>query len=91
MQAVLQHVMAGFDCLFLPAMLTAAQPLGYETGPMGDVDLSLARPFNLTGSPALSFCTGRTPEGLPVGGQLVGHRQQDASLLTVAGVIERHI
>ncbi|MGA0539710.1 amidase [Neotabrizicola sp. VNH66] len=91
MQAALQHVMAGFDCLFLPTMLTAAQPLGYETGPMGDVDLSLARPFNLTGSPALSFCTGRTPEGLPVGGQLVGHRQQDASLLTVAGVIERHI
>ncbi len=90
-QKEFEGTMAGLDCLFLPAMLTAAQPLGYEIGPMSDVDLSLARPFNLTGSPALSFCTGKTPQGLPIGGQLVGHRQQDARLLAIAMVIERYI
>lgn len=89
MQAAVERAMAGFDSLFLPAMLTPAQPLGYETGPMGEVDLSLARPFNLTGNPALSFCIGQAPQGLPVGGQLVGHRHADARLLAVAEVFER--
>lgn len=90
-QAAVDQVMTGFDALFLPAMLTAAQPLGYETGPMGLVDLSLARPFNLIGSPALSFCIGHTQQGLPIGGQLVGHRQQDARLLAIAAVIDHDV
>lgn len=88
-QAAVDQAMAGFDCLFLPAMLTPAQPLGYETGPMGEVDLSLSRPFNLTGNPALSFCIGWTPENLPLGGQLVGHRNADARLLALAEAFER--
>lgn len=89
MQAAIDQAMAGFDSLFLPAMLTPAQPLGYETGPLGELDLSLARPFNLSGNPALSFCIGWTSQSLPVGGQLVGHRHADARVLELADCFER--
>jgi len=89
MRAAVAAVMSETELLFLPAILTPAQPLGYESGPMGEVDLSLARPFNLTGNPALSFCIGLTRQGLPIGGQLVAGWHDDARLLQVAATLER--
>lgn len=90
MTAALATVMQGVDLLFLPTMLTPAQELGYETGSKGELDLSLARPFNLTGNPALSFCLGLTRQGLPIGGQLVARRSEDALALQTAAVFEVH-
>lgn len=40
------------------------------------------------GFPAISLPLGKTAEGLPVGLQLMGHRQKDAALLEVAARVE---
>ncbi len=46
-------------------------------------------PFNLTGQPAISVPCGFTPDGLPVGLQIVGPRHADALVLRTARAFER--
>jgi len=46
-------------------------------------------PFNLTGSPALVVPAGRSPDGLPIGLQLVGRRWEDMRLLSVGRALSR--
>ncbi|MCX5515790.1 amidase [Kaistia algarum] len=46
-------------------------------------------PINFTGHPAISVPAGLTPEGLPVGLQIIGRRHADASVLTLAAHFER--
>ncbi|HEV7718260.1 MAG TPA: amidase family protein [Arsenicitalea sp.] len=46
-------------------------------------------PLNFTGHPAISVPAGLTPEGLPVGLQIIGRRHADESVLTVAAAFER--
>jgi aspartyl-tRNA(Asn)/glutamyl-tRNA(Gln) amidotransferase subunit A len=46
-------------------------------------------PFNLTGHPALSLPCGLTPNGLPVGLQIVGRWHEDTAVLDVAERLER--
>ncbi|MDF2234291.1 amidase [Albimonas sp. CAU 1670] len=45
-------------------------------------------PFNLTGHPAISLPCGFSPEGLPLGLQIVGHFRRDAHLLRAAALFE---
>jgi aspartyl-tRNA(Asn)/glutamyl-tRNA(Gln) amidotransferase subunit A len=45
-------------------------------------------PFNLTGQPAATVPCGCTPEGLPVGLQIVGRRLADATVLRAAAAFE---
>jgi amidase len=45
-------------------------------------------PFNTTGQPAIALPTGFTPEGLPVGIQLVGRPAAEATLLGLAAQLE---
>jgi aspartyl-tRNA(Asn)/glutamyl-tRNA(Gln) amidotransferase subunit A len=45
---------------------------------------------NLAGIPAVSVPVGRSPDGLPVGVQLMAPAFQDALLLDAARVIEQH-
>ncbi|NEP18015.1 MAG: amidase [Leptolyngbya sp. SIO4C1] len=45
-------------------------------------------PFNATGQPALSIPTGFTPEGLPLGVQLVGKPADEATLISLAAQLE---
>jgi len=45
-------------------------------------------PFNLTGSPAGTVCAGHTPDGMPVGLQVVGPRFGDAVVLRVLAFLE---
>jgi aspartyl-tRNA(Asn)/glutamyl-tRNA(Gln) amidotransferase subunit A len=51
--------------------------------------LSLTRPGNLAGLPAISIPCGFSSEGLPVGLQLIGRRSDEATLLRAAYVFER--
>ncbi|ODP31698.1 hypothetical protein A9762_06540 [Pandoraea sp. ISTKB] len=46
-------------------------------------------PFNVTGHPALSFCVGFSPDGLPIGAQLIGRRYEEEKLLAVAAAYQR--
>jgi len=51
--------------------------------------LSLTRPANLAGLPAISLPCGFSSDGLPVGLQLIGRRFDEATLLRAAYVYER--
>lgn len=51
--------------------------------------LRLTRPANVTGNPAISLPCGFTPQGLPVGLQLIGPRWGEARLLSIALAYEQ--
>jgi aspartyl-tRNA(Asn)/glutamyl-tRNA(Gln) amidotransferase subunit A len=79
------------DALVLPTLPIPAPKLGAETVRIGDSDqltrammLRLTQLFNLTGHPAISIPCGKTPEGLPVGLQLVGHHGRTDELVRIA-------
>ncbi|MFC4544233.1 amidase [Halosolutus amylolyticus] len=52
-------------------------------------DAMLTWVFNLTGHPAASVPTGLTPDGVPIGCQVVGRRYAESDVLAVAAAIER--
>ena len=69
----------GFDAVLAPSTL-GVPPLGLEsTG-----DPLLCRAFTLLGGPALALPGAWTPEGLPVGLQLLGAPHSDRRVLAVA-------
>lgn len=82
----------GVDCLFTPTTPTPAFLAGEKTH--DPVAMYLADifvcPASLAGIPAISLPIGRSG-GLPVGGQLMAPMFQEASLIGVAKVLERHL
>ena len=85
----LSRVMEEVDVLMLPAMKGAAQPLGFEHTEAGEIDWSFARPFNLTGGPALALPVGFDRAGLPLSAQIVGRAFEDDRVLAVGTTLER--
>ncbi len=86
--------------LVTPTLSRAALPIGQDLfGPLEIDGRSFAdlranwfpwtMPFNLTGHPAISLPCGFTPEGLPLGVQLVGRMRGEAELLRAAALFER--
>jgi Asp-tRNA(Asn)/Glu-tRNA(Gln) amidotransferase A subunit family amidase len=57
---------------------------GTPIDPFFDDWCVLALPANLTGQPACAVPTGLSPEGLPVGMQVIGPRWADLRVLAVA-------
>ncbi|MEF2074152.1 amidase [Consotaella aegiceratis] len=49
------------------------------------------RPFNVTGSPALSICTGFDASGLPTAVQIVGRAYEDPLVLRAGYVVEQAV
>ena len=47
------------------------------------------RPFNLTGQPALSLCSGFDDSGLPLSLQIVGRHFDEATVLRIGHAYER--
>jgi aspartyl-tRNA(Asn)/glutamyl-tRNA(Gln) amidotransferase subunit A len=87
--------LAGCDALMLPTLPITAPPVGVESvivngapEPVRALMLRLTQLFNVTGNPAISIPCGGTSEGLAVGLQLVGHRNQTDVLLSVTHVVE---
>ena len=83
------------DVLLLPESavpsyrLDAASPEPVSEG--GDdiqAGLRFGAPFNLTGQPVITLPSGATPEGLPIGVQLVGRPFSEPELLQVAALLE---
>jgi aspartyl-tRNA(Asn)/glutamyl-tRNA(Gln) amidotransferase subunit A len=90
--------MDGFDGLLLPSVPIPAHKIGLSSvriggadEPVRNVTLRLTQLFNVTGHPAVSIPCGRTPEGLPIGAQLVGRRSGTSDLLGLAGALEPYL
>jgi len=87
----------GFDLLVTPTLPEPPPPLGYFTSIDADPTLVGIRatgfacwtsPFNMSGQPAVSLPLHWTPEGLPVGVQLVAPYAAEDLLLRVAAQLE---
>src|SRR6266446_9655754 len=89
---------ANVDALVVPTTPIAAPMIGEETTtvcgasyPTRSLLLRLNRPANLGGLPAVSIPCGFTPEGLPVGLQLIGAVTDEHLLLRIARILERSL
>jgi aspartyl-tRNA(Asn)/glutamyl-tRNA(Gln) amidotransferase subunit A len=102
-RAILERAKAEFasalervDAIVAPTIAIVAPAIGAESARIGDAEeplrsvmLRLTRPGNLTGLPAVSVPCGFTPEGLPVGMQLIGRAFEEGALLDIARRYER--
>lgn len=86
--AEMRQVMATCDVILLP---TAGQPAGLlgEEGKGTPSQSFYTRPFNVTGNPALSVCSGFSQTGLPLSLQIAGRPFEDAMVLQVGDAIEK--
>ncbi len=87
----------GFDLLLTPTLAEPPVPLGTFSAEPGNPLAPIFRagafcpftpPFNVTGQPAISLPLHWTPDGLPVGVQLVGAYGAENALLRVAAQLE---
>jgi amidase len=88
-RAEVDGALATVDALVLPSM-PSVPPLIEEANdaPRTLCMTNLARPFNVSGHPAISLPL-QTDQGLPTGLQLIGARNADAALCALAAVIEQ--
>jgi aspartyl-tRNA(Asn)/glutamyl-tRNA(Gln) amidotransferase subunit A len=84
----LTTVLRDVDLLVLPTTKKPAQVIGYEATPLGELELSLTRPFNLTGNPVLALCNGFSTSGLPLSIQVVGRHFADDMVLRTGHALE---
>jgi len=84
LRAQVDHLFGKFDVLAMPATFGAAarldDPQGFSRSGNGSFRLA----FNVTGHPAIVFCTGFNADGLPLSMQLVGRHGEDERLLDLA-------
>jgi amidase len=88
----------GWDLLVTPTISEPPPPLGeYAAQPDNPfwpvtrsvIEVAYTIPFNMTGQPAISLPLHWTPDGLPVGTQLVAAYGREDLLLRVAAQLER--
>jgi amidase len=93
--AALDDLLRDFDVLLLPTSMTTAIPHWPSGEPIPidghdvaywTVGLGYTTPCNLTGHPAITAPICLSPEGLPIGVQVIGRRWGDMELL---GFVER--
>ncbi|WP_413163397.1 amidase [Capilliphycus salinus ALCB114379] len=84
-----------FDVLLTPTYMHSAIRVGEYENLSGEETLEQiikwiapCPPFNATGQPAIAIPTGLTPEGLPVGVQLVGKPAGETTLIALAAQLE---
>jgi aspartyl-tRNA(Asn)/glutamyl-tRNA(Gln) amidotransferase subunit A len=89
-----------FDFLVTPTLNQTALPIDQDL--FGELEIDgvhyaevrpnwfpWTMPFNLTGNPAVSIPCGWSPDGLPIGLQMVGRFKDDAQLLRAAHCFEQ--
>lgn len=96
--AEVDQALHGVHALLCPALAIPAPPIGAATVPVKGgteavrtVMLRCTQPFNLSGHPAISLPCGKTPAGLPVGLQLVGHKGRTPALVQAALAVEKSL
>ena len=83
------RVMCDVDLLICAGAPREAPPIE-EVGKFTSIATpGITIPFNLTGQPTVSFCTGFGEGGLPVGAQIIGRPFEDALALRAAHAFER--
>ncbi len=92
----LEKIFEKVDLLLAPALPVTAPVIGQKRVRLGpgeqdvrDALLSLTRPANLAGLPALSLPCGFAADGLPIGLQLIGRRHDEATILRAAYAYEQ--
>ncbi|MFL5251499.1 MAG: amidase [Rhodopila sp.] len=85
--AELAETMKTVDVLVFPTARCPARPLGEDSMASGFQPF-FNRPFNTTGSPALSICNGYSEKGLPMSLQIGGRPFEDALVLRVGAALE---
>lgn len=92
-----QEVFEQVDLVFgpatpFPAPVAGEPEIEIESGTVANFDVEYARftvPVNVAGLPALVFPAGYSPEGLPVGAQLMGPAWSEERLLAVGEAFQR--
>ena len=81
-----------YDALLCPVAPTPAFKLGEKTSDPLTMYLedAMTVPASMAGLPALSVPAGETKDGLPVGAQLIGQRESDQLLLSIAKQCEEN-
>jgi len=87
----LTEALAGVNLLVTPTVAGQTPPSGGQGTVDGVADPNWVRftyPFNMTRSPAGTVTVGRTPDGLPVGLQVVGPTHGDVAVLRLLILLE---
>jgi amidase/aspartyl-tRNA(Asn)/glutamyl-tRNA(Gln) amidotransferase subunit A len=96
----IENVYDNYDLIITPTVGIVAIPNATEGLTIGPdevngvkvhtgVGWTLTYPFNMTGHPAMSVPAGMTPEGLPVGMQIIGRRFRDAEVVNAGRALEQ--
>jgi amidase len=89
--------LASFDVFLTPVLTQPPRPVGYWTMEDGDRERYLARwsdaafmfAFNISGLPAISLPSTKFANGTPIGVQFVGRYGDEATILNLAGQMEK--
>ena len=82
-------VMQSCDLIITAAQPSEARPIEQMTKWASFEGPNFTMPFNLTGQPGLTLCTGFGEGGLPVGAQIIGRHFEDATVLRAGHAYER--
>ncbi len=89
LMAAMRPLYATFDVLLAPSAVGPAPRLdAHRTGAFWKTP-SILTPFDVTGGPAVSICSGFSESGLPLGVQVAGRPFDDARVLMVGDALER--
>jgi aspartyl-tRNA(Asn)/glutamyl-tRNA(Gln) amidotransferase subunit A len=82
------EALAGFDVLLTPTMPMVAPPVGIGDLALRDRMISLTRPANALGWPALALPCGPAEDGLPASVQIMARPGADGLVLVVGAALE---
>lgn len=83
-----EEILAGFDGLITANVLEAAPPFSAFNGLTPRWTAMRTLPFNVTGNPVLAVPIGFAPNDLPLGMQIVGRMQDEATICRIGHAYE---
>jgi aspartyl-tRNA(Asn)/glutamyl-tRNA(Gln) amidotransferase subunit A len=91
-----KQAMRDIDVLVTPTQPTTALKIGQTTSRIGSreesvfgVSARFCAPFNISGLPAISVPCGFSPQGMPIGLQIIGKPFDEETVLRIADAFER--